>query len=79
MAYIEFHWTKTDPIRIDEFARDLGFNLRAIDYNGIPENQWNWIDGKIRNAILAHNQAIITKRHMIMNKAGINLCGILQT
>ena len=54
MADIEYHWTKTDPIRIDHIASNLGFNLRNLDLSGISENQRVWIDNKIRNKILSY-------------------------
>ena len=53
MAIIKFKWVKTEhPIRISEYANELGFNLRTIDYNGIAEELWDMIDGKIRNQIM---------------------------
>jgi hypothetical protein len=53
MAYIEYLWTKTEyPIRISEYANDLGFNLRTLDQTGISSEMWHWIDGKIRNQIM---------------------------
>jgi len=53
MAIIKCNWVKTEyPIRISEYANELGFNLRTIDFNGIAEELWNMIDGKIRNQIM---------------------------
>lgn len=53
MATIECSWIKTNhPIRISEYANEIGFNLRTIDYNGIAEDLWEMIDVKIRNQII---------------------------
>ena len=53
MPKIKFEWVKTDePIRISQYANDLGFNLRTLDYQGISEEIWKAIDGKIRNSIM---------------------------
>lgn len=53
MASIEIYWSKTEqPIRINDYARRLGFDLRTIEQSSIPDEHWNWIDNKIRNAIL---------------------------
>lgn len=53
MANIEYQWIKTEyPIRISEYANDLGFNLRTLDRTGISSEMWHWIDGKIRNQIM---------------------------
>lgn len=55
MAEIEYYWTKNEePIRISEFATNLGFNLRTLEYEGAPEDKWEWINKKIRNSILAY-------------------------
>lgn len=53
MPTINFEWVKTDePIRISQCANDLGFNLRTLDHQGISDQIWNIIDGKIRNSIM---------------------------
>ena len=55
MAFVEYFWTKTEePIRISEFASDLGFNLRTLEYEGVPEDKWEWINKKIRDDILSY-------------------------
>ncbi|GMT47734.1 MAG: hypothetical protein IEMM0007_1300 [bacterium] len=55
MATIEYYWTKTaEPIRISEFATSLGFNLRTLEYESVPDDKWEWINKKIRNVILAY-------------------------
>ena len=54
MASIEYYWTKTeDPIRISEYATNIGFNLRSLDYENIPDDKREWINKKIRYDILA--------------------------
>lgn len=54
MADIEFQWLKTEqPIRISEYANDLGYNLRNLDYSGVSSDVWVQIDKKIRNRILS--------------------------
>lgn len=63
MATIEYDWVKTDcPVRISEFANDLGFNLRTIDLSGITEEFWNMIDGKIRNQIMFYLDGLWEKQ-----------------
>lgn len=53
MATLNYEWVRCEePIRISQFASDLGFNLRTLDYNGISSELWNSIDGKIRNSIM---------------------------
>ena len=53
MSRIKFEWVKTyEPIRISQYANDLGFNLRTLDYQGISAEIWDIIDGKIRNSIM---------------------------
>jgi hypothetical protein len=53
MAHIEIEWTRTStPIRINEYAQELGFNLTIIEQDSIPTQHWEWIDNKIRNSIL---------------------------
>ena len=53
MAYIEFQWVKTEfPVRIGEYANELGFNLRTIDDSGLSADIRETIDGKIRNQIM---------------------------
>ena len=53
MANINFQWIKTEyPVRISEYANDLGFNLRTIDGSGIPQEIRETIDKKIRNRIM---------------------------
>ena len=48
MAIIKFEWIKAEePIRISQFANDLGFNLRTLDYQGISGEIWDTIDGGI--------------------------------
>lgn len=48
MAEIEYRWTKNDkPIRISEFATNLGFNLKLLEYNGIQENKMDWVNKKL--------------------------------
>jgi hypothetical protein len=55
MAEIEYYWTKNqEPIRINDFAIDLGFNLCALEYEDIPKDKWEWINKKIRNSILGY-------------------------
>lgn len=55
MAEIEYYWSKNEEsIRISEFATDLGFNLRTLEYEGVPEDKWEWINKKIRNSILEY-------------------------
>ncbi|THB66119.1 MAG: hypothetical protein D6B27_07175 [Gammaproteobacteria bacterium] len=53
MSKIHIEWVKTEePIRISEYANDIGFNLRTINYYGISSEIWNKIDAKIRNSIM---------------------------
>jgi len=55
MAHIEYQWIQTkEPIRISEYANNLGFNLRTLKQAGITPDMRHWIDGKIRNKILAY-------------------------
>ena len=55
MAVIDYCWTKSEePIRISEFATNLGFNLRTLEAEGVQEDKWDWINAKIRNSILAY-------------------------
>jgi len=55
VAEIDYYWTKTsEPIRISEFASDLGFNLRSLEYEGLESEKWDWIHSKIRNSIISY-------------------------
>lgn len=55
MANIEYQWLKTDePIRISEYANDLGFNLRTLDRTNFSNDIRAKIDGKIRNSIISY-------------------------
>jgi hypothetical protein len=55
MANIEYQWITTEyPIRISEYANNLGINLRTLDYTTVPADMWNWIDGKIRSEIMGY-------------------------
>jgi len=55
MAEIECRWTKNDkPIRISEFATNLGFNLKLLEYNGIQENKMDWVNKKLQSSIIAY-------------------------
>ena len=53
MADINIDWFKTEnPISILEYAQEVGFDLRALNYEGIRQDKWEWIDTKIRLSIL---------------------------
>lgn len=55
MAKIDVIWTKTSyPISINEYATQLGFNLRTLDFEGIQADKWDWIDTRIRNKIMSY-------------------------
>jgi hypothetical protein len=54
MAEINYYWTKTSvPIRISEYADNLGFNLRTLDRENTTDEQLEWVHSKIRNKILS--------------------------
>lgn len=63
MAYIEFQWVKTEfPVRISEYANELGFNLRTIDDSGLSIDVRETIDGKIRNQIMYYLDEVWSKQ-----------------
>jgi len=50
---MDFYWTKTEePVRISEYASELGFNLRSLEYSGLSENKWSWINSKVKSSIV---------------------------
>ncbi len=53
MAKINVEWFKTKyPISIREYAEKCGFNLTGLENGNISEENWEWIDSKIRLRIL---------------------------
>jgi len=52
MAFIEIHWTKTEPINIGEYASCFIFNSSTIDLLSLSGDRRDWIEKEIVSCLL---------------------------